>query len=102
MNQPSTDKFIRRSHSKSLILVNSSMAKVQDNIPATLINATELANTKIGDSRSANFIMLGAYIARKPVIPPAGVEKEILHIFKEKGLPLIQANLNAFKLGLSL
>lgn len=102
MNQPSTDKFIHRRHDKSLIFVNSSMAKVPNNIPVTLINATELANSKIGDSRSANFIMLGGYIARKSIIPPAEVEREILHTFKEKGLPLIQANLHAFKLGLSL
>lgn len=102
MNQPSTDKFIYRKHDKSLILVNSSMAKVPDNISATLINATELANTKIGDSRSANFIILGAYIAKKNIISSAEVESEILHTFKEKGLPLIQSNLHAFKLGLSL
>lgn len=64
MNQPSTDRFTPFLEKGGSAFINASMSSVpeQDNVKG--IPATEIAHT-IGDVRSANVVLFGAYLKEK-------------------------------------
>ena len=68
--------------------------------PMVAIRATEEAD-RLGDPRVANFIMLGAYIGAKQILPPAAVEGGIEQILAGKASTLINLNIRAFRFGMS-
>ena len=101
MNQSSFDTFAPDLAHDCLLLVNSSMCKIPRRLlkAAVSIPATDIAN-QIGDTRTANFIMLGAYLARKPLVSPDHIEKGIEDVFAGKSHSLININIRAFRAGL--
>lgn len=99
MNQASADKFTAQTADNALIVINSSLCKINAASSATAIPATELAD-ELGDTRAANIIMLGAYLAKRKVVSPAGIEKEIERSFAGKTRGLIDLNIKAFRTGL--
>ena len=99
MNQASVDKFLPAVTKGCLILINSSMCKAPARLPAVAVPATELAN-QLGNTQTANFIMLGAYVARKRLVAPEDVEKGIAEAFSMKGQALTDINTKAFRIGL--
>lgn len=99
MNQASADRFLPQITENCLVIINSSLCKVPASPPTVAINATELAD-QLGDTRVANFIMLGAYLAGKQLVSPSNIEKGIEQVFRGKSRALIDLNIKAFRAGL--
>ncbi len=100
MNQASADKFGHHVRKGCLLFINSSLCKVPASIPAVSVNATGMAN-KLGNICVANFIMLGAYLARRPYVAPADVEEGIEQALAGKDRALVDLNIQAFRSGLN-
>lgn len=99
MNQASLDKFADRGAGKCLTLVNSYMCKAPGGQNVLAVNATEMANG-LGNTCVANFILLGAYQARRPIVSNAGIEHGIRETFAGKNKALADLNIHAFRAGL--
>lgn len=99
MNQASVDKFLPMMTKRCLVLINGSMCKAPDRVSAISIPATDRAN-QMGHTRTANFIMLGAYLARKRLMPPDDIETGIAAAFSGKDHALTEINTRAFRIGL--
>ena len=99
MNQASFDKFTPLMTRKCLVLVNASMCTLPTSLPGVPIRATELAN-QLGNTRTANFIMLGAYLARKRLVSPEDIAKGMMEAFAGKDKALTEINMKAFRVGL--
>ena len=100
MSQESADKFLPRKRGKCLTLINSSLCRVTGRTGGVAIGATELAG-ELGDVCAANFIMLGAYLARKPVVQPASVEECTRMVLAGRNKSLIDLNIRVFRVGLT-
>jgi len=100
MNQASADKYLALRHHDGLVILNSSMCTSPVAPPMVAIRATEEAD-RLGDPRVANFIMLGAYIGAKRILPAAAVEDGIEQILAGKASTLINLNIRAFRFGMS-
>jgi len=100
MNQSSVERFCKNVTKECLAVVNTSLCsppRICSNIRP--VEATRLADS-LGDTRVANFIMLGSFIASKPVIKPLQVEKGIRELLTGKNMALIELNIKAFRTGL--
>jgi 2-oxoglutarate ferredoxin oxidoreductase subunit gamma len=84
----------------SLVLVNSSLC---DEAPAGAVRlpATERA-AELGTERAANFVMLGALLARKPVVPLKDLEETMRRALASKGDAVLNLNLKALHAGLRM
>jgi len=84
----------------ALVLLNASLC--QDPLPgAHLIPATSQAEA-LGSGRAANFVMLGALLARKPLVAIPAMEAAIRRAFAGKGDAVVSLNVRAFHEGLEL
>ena len=101
MNQSSADRFADEGASGCLVIANSSLCRPRRALNAVLVPATAMAQA-LGDTRGANFVMLGAYLARKPWVPPEAVEAGIREAFKGKPPQMIDLNLRALREGLEV
>lgn len=102
MNQESADAFGKKISHTQLLLLNSSLCKFSGNTGTVAeIPATSLAE-KLGDIRTANFVMLGAYVTRRNVVPAESVEKAMKDSFERKGKAILDLNLKAFRAGLEI
>lgn len=101
MNQGAIDGFLSQAAENCVVIINSSMCSVPQTFPVIPVEATGMAN-RLGDTRVANFIMLGAYLARKEILPVAGMEKGIAQVLAGKSQDLIELNRKAFHVGLEL
>jgi len=101
MNQPSAEKFLPRLAVNGLAIINSSMCKTALRPGTVEVKATDLAN-KIGDTRVANFVMLGAYVASKQLLTTSDIEKGIRKLLSGKPRSLIDLDIRALRTGLSV
>lgn len=101
MNQASAERYQPQMVGDCLVIANCSLCKARDIPSAVSIDATDLAN-RLGDTRAANFIMLGAYMARKQMVSTAAVEEGIGQFLRSKSAALIDLNIRAFRAGLQL
>jgi len=101
MNQESLDCFLASVPADGLILINTSLCRVPAGNSHNCIGvaATEIAD-RMGDTRIANFVMLGAYIRHRPCVPPGSVEISIRHLLSGKASRMLDLNLKAFGKGL--
>jgi Pyruvate/2-oxoacid:ferredoxin oxidoreductase gamma subunit len=99
MNQPSVDRYLAQRLEDGLVLVNSSIGTVPAGVPHIGVPATKMAEA-LGDSRATNFILLGAYAARRPLVQAAAIEREIRQLLAEKPGSLVELNVEAFRAGL--
>ena len=70
MNQPSLDKFYPLLKQGGDLFINSSLVDTKiedDNIHIFYIPANEIAR-EIGNDKAANMVLLGAYLARHPIV----------------------------------
>lgn len=100
MNKPSLDKFEQKVVKGGVIIINSSLIdqKIKrEDVKAVYINANDLAN-EVGNTKTANIIILGAFIKLTNLISKEVAKKSIEKIFanKPKVIPL---NLTAFDKG---
>ena len=100
MNQASTDRFLRRLAPRGLAIVNRSMSTVPPASRAVQIRATEVAD-KRGDTRAANFVMLGAWVARRQVLPIDSVQAGIRSFLADRSPGFLDVNIRAFTAGLT-
>ena len=100
MNKPSLYKFVNRVKPGGTIIVNSSLIpdKVErDDVKVVYIDAQEIA-MEAGNARTANIVVLGAYMGISQLFPTETVKKMIEGKFASKP-KVIPANLKAFDLG---
>lgn len=99
MNQASADKFLSRRADPCLVVINRSLCQTHPETAAVEVEALGIAN-ELGDSRVANFVMLGAYQECKPLFPIEAVHAAIGKVLASKGSKLVELNLRAFDAGI--
>jgi 2-oxoglutarate ferredoxin oxidoreductase subunit gamma len=103
MNRPSLDKFGSQVKPGGLILINSSMIDIgtgRDDVTEVRIPANDEARA-VGTDRSANMIMLGAYVAITGICSLGAVIKWMEHQFETKQ-QVIDVNRKALERGFEL
>ncbi len=100
LNQQSADRFLRLLAPRGLAIVNRSLCTCQADARHVLVPATDTAD-RLGNGKASNFVMLGAWLARKPLIAPAAVESVLPTFFHGAPPALIEINLRAFRAGLT-
>ncbi len=100
MNKPSLDKFVSKVKKGGLIIVNSSLIKdkvERDDVRVLYINANEIA-LEAGNAKTANIVVLGAFIKMTGILKAEDVKNTIEKIFANKP-KVIPMNKVAFDLG---
>lgn len=101
MNTPSLKKFEPTIMKKGLLVVDSSMANRTVNrkdIETITIPATNIAD-RLGNTRVANMVALGAFLARKDIINRSTVMEAFEEILPSYRKHLIEINRQAFTEG---
>ena len=99
MNQASADKFLCQRADSCLVILNRSLCAEAEGVDAVEVDALRVADT-LGQARAANFVMLGAYLARRPVLPVPAVERTIQTMLSGRNRKLIDIDLQALHTGL--
>ena len=100
MNKPSLDKFINKVKPGGLVIVNSSLIKdkvERDDVRVLYINANDIA-LEAGSNKTANIVVLGAFIKMTGILKAEDVKNTIGKIFAAKP-KVIPMNHVAFDLG---
>ena len=103
MNQPSLEKFAPTLRKNGILVINSSMIPVNSDrtdIHSFRIKANDLA-TELGNRRSANLVMLGAYIGLEEIVSHKTIIKAIKKTFASKK-QFIDVNCKTFMRGYEL
>ncbi len=101
MNKPSMVKFENTVVPGGYLFVNSSLIEEtgeRTDIDAHYLNATEIG-TKAGTARTANIVMLGAYLEKCGVISEASLIEGLKKAFGAKKASLLPMNQTAIDLG---
>ncbi|MDN5277731.1 MAG: 2-oxoglutarate ferredoxin oxidoreductase subunit gamma [Clostridiales bacterium] len=101
MNRPSLERFESAVMKGGLLLVNSSLIDKKasrDDIEVCYIPANEIAD-QLGNSRVANMVMLGSYIAKTGAVLPASVIESLRKALGPSKEHLIPLNEEALKRG---
>jgi 2-oxoglutarate ferredoxin oxidoreductase subunit gamma len=104
MNLPSLEKFAPKVKVGGVIVINQSMIDRGANrtdCTEVQVAARDLAN-QAGSERSANFVMLGAYIGATDAVPAATIEWAIEHEFPGEKAKFVPVNTGAFRAGLAI
>lgn len=101
MNQPSVERFWPRLVDEGLGLVNSSLASGDERPGAVEIPATETAD-RLGDVRTANMVMLGAYLHRKGMFGLADAQQAVAEALAKAGPEVLSINRQALNNGYGL
>ncbi len=99
LNQQSLDRFTDHVTSTDLLIVNTSLCCADNLNAAVTVSATEQAET-LGDVRAANFLMIGAYLARRKHIPVDALIQATRTLLSGKPQDLIDLNVRALRAGL--
>jgi len=100
MNQQSAEHFMSALDKNGLAIINQSLCKVHADSRHVLVPATEIAD-RLGNTKAANFVMLGTWLARKPLIPARAIENAMASHFPDAPAALIDINIQAFRAGLT-
>jgi 2-oxoglutarate ferredoxin oxidoreductase subunit gamma len=100
MNPASVERYRGLLSASCLSLVNGSLCRAEALPGGVFVRATEIAED-LGDARTANLVMLGAYLARRPVLTPQYIEEEVKHALGRKSVSLIELNIKAFRTGMA-
>ncbi|MFO7597724.1 MAG: 2-oxoacid:acceptor oxidoreductase family protein [Desulfocurvibacter africanus] len=102
MNRPSLDKFQSRLQDGGIQIVNSSLIDAglteQERVRTMLVPANEIAD-KVGNSRMANMVALGAYIQATGVLPLQAVKDSLGSVISSHYSKLIPKNAEALQAG---
>ena len=102
LNKPAYDKFSTRIKPGGVLVVNSSLAKVEnhrDDIKIIELPATDIAN-ELGNSSIANMVCLGALLPSLKLVNLEAIEKAMEKLTKKRP-ELLEINITAIKKGLS-
>jgi len=103
MNQPSLEKFAPTLRKDGILVINSSMIPVNSDrtdLRSFRIKANDIA-AELGSRRSANLVMLGAYIGLEEAVSHETLVKGIEKAFAKKK-EFIEVNCKAFMKGYDL
>ena len=101
-NLPSFDRYEPLVVPGGALIVNASLTNrplQRTDLDAVLIPANEIAE-KIGDKRLTNMVMLGALLARLPVLPLEVVKKSLEAHLPERHKKLLPLNYQALQSGM--
>ena len=101
MNMPSLDKFENAVVPGGLLFINSSLIDKKasrTDISVFYIPANEIADS-IGNSKVANMVMLGAFLAKTGVVSPESVIESLKKVLGPSKSHLIPLNQEALKKG---
>ena len=104
MNQPSLDKFEPNVRENGLIILNSSLIKREvkrKDVNIIRIPADDIAG-KLGNSRAANMVVLGAYVKKSGVVKMETIFKALEKALAGRNQKLIDINKKALKQGAEL
>ena len=104
MNMPSLDKYEPLVAPGGVLVVNSSLAARRPrraDIRTCEVSANEVAE-KLGDSKLANLVLIGALLAATGLLPPAAVERALEAHLPEHRRALLEANRQALRQGVEL
>jgi 2-oxoglutarate ferredoxin oxidoreductase subunit gamma len=102
MNEPSLVKFEEKLRPGGILLINSSLIRdrsKREDVCKFLIPVNDIA-IELGNNKTANVVMLGAYIAASGAIDTVYVENAIREVIGSKKSDLIVMNLEALKKGI--
>lgn len=103
MNKPSLDKFVNDVKKGGIIIVNSSLISEKvdrKDVRVAYVDANRIA-LEAGNVRTANIVILGAYIKLSGLLPYETVYSTIDKLFEKKP-KVIPVNKKAFELGYSI
>ena len=103
MNKPSLVRFQNQIQSGGVLLINSSLIEAEisrGDVDIVKIPAGEIAD-KLDSSKSANIVMLGAFIKKSNLVSISTVVKELKNTLKKKE-NLIAINEKALMAGYNL
>ncbi|MFQ6067905.1 MAG: 2-oxoacid:acceptor oxidoreductase family protein [Candidatus Bathyarchaeia archaeon] len=101
LNNPSLEAFEQRLQTRGLLFLNSSLINrpvTRKDIKVIAIPANDIA-AAVGEKRTANMVMLGAYVARTKVVSKESVFEGLKEFFREK-IQFLDVNMQAFKKGM--
>jgi len=101
MNNPSLEAFEPRLQTQGLLFLNSSLITRQlrrEDVKAIAVPANEIA-VEIGEKRTANMVMLGAYVARTEVVSKENILEGLKEFFGKK-IQFLDVNTKAFEKGM--
>ena len=104
MNQPSLDKFESNVSENGLIILNDSLIKREVNrndVKVIRIPADDIAD-KLGNSRAANMVVLGAYVKKSKVVKMETIFKALEKALAGRNKKLLELNKEALKQGAEL
>lgn len=102
MNQMSLDKFKSRVRDNGLMIVNSSLAKLDKQVKARAITGkfTDIA-VGLGNIKVANMAALGSYLAQKKIAKPETILKVMRKMAPPDKPELLKINIEALQKGMS-
>ena len=101
MNLPSLDKYEPMLIEGGSLIVNASLVNrsiERDDVQLVLIPANEIAET-LGDKRMTNILMVGALLAKIPVLSIEAIEKALEDHLPERHKKLLPLNFQALRAG---
>lgn len=102
MNRPSLDKFQPRMADGGISIVNSSLIEPElaetERIKSIFVPCNETAD-KLGNTRMANMVAIGAYVQATGVMPVQAVKDALTNVISPRYAKLIPANGNAIDAG---
>lgn len=101
MNLPSLDKYEPMLIEGGSLIVNASLVNrsiERDDVQLVLIPANEIAES-LGDKRMTNIVMVGALLAKIPVLSIEAIEKALEDHLPERHKKLLPLNFQALRAG---
>ena len=103
MNKPSLDKFEKRVVSGGMLIINSSLIDrkpSRDDITVYYVPANAIAGD-LGNSKVANMVMLGAFLAATSAVRTESLEEAIEENFSRSKASIVGINKQALAAGLT-
>jgi 2-oxoglutarate ferredoxin oxidoreductase subunit gamma len=104
MNQPSLDKFELNVSDDGLIILNASLIEREvkrNDVKVIKIPADDIAD-KLGNSRAANMVVLGAYVEQSGIVKMDTIFKALEKVLAGRNKKLLELNKEALKQGAEL
>ena len=104
MNQPSLDKFEPNVNEDGLIILNDSLIDREvsrNDVNVIKIPADDIAD-KLGNSRAANMVVLGAYVEKSGIVKLETIFKALEKALAGRNKRLLELNKEALKQGAEL
>lgn len=102
MSDASLNKFLPRLRQKGLFLFDSSLIKepqLRDDIKTVKVPATDIAS-KIGNTKSANMVLLGAFVEKTGLLTQASVFEAVESSMPGRKKKLVEDNKTAILKGI--